>query len=49
MSGQQRRKYELEFKRNAVLITYEFDRSAKNVVESLGISADLLYQWQKRY
>lgn len=49
MSAQQRRKYDREFKRNAVLLTEEPDRSVKDVAESLGISADLLYQWRKRY
>ncbi len=49
MSAHQRRKYDSEFKRNAVLLTEEPDRTVREVAESLGISADLLYQWRKRY
>ena len=49
MSAHQRRKYDPEFKRNAVLLTEDPDRSVSEVAESLGISADLLYQWRKRY
>jgi len=49
MSTYQRRKYDPEFKRNAVLLTEDPDRSVREVAESLGISADLLYQWRKRY
>lgn len=49
MSAHQRRKYDSDFKRNAVLLTEDPDRTVREVAESLGISADLLYQWRKRY
>jgi len=49
MGVQQRRQYDPEFKRNAVLLTEEPDRSVRDVAESLGISADLLYQWRRQY
>lgn len=49
MSAQQRRKYDTEFKRNAVLLTEEPDRTVREVADSLGISADLLYQWRRQY
>ena len=49
MSVQQRRQRDPEFKRSAVLLTEEPDRSMRDVAESLGISADLLYQWGRRY
>jgi len=49
MSAQQRRLYDSEFKRNAVLLTEEPDRSVRDVTESLGISVDLLYQWRRQY
>ncbi|SDP10698.1 transposase, partial [Desulforhopalus singaporensis] len=49
MSAHQRRKYDSEFKRNAVLLTEDPDRTVREVADSLGISADLLYQWRKRY
>ena len=43
-----RKKYDTEFKRNAVLLTREEGRTVKDVAENLGLSADLLYQWRKR-
>jgi transposase-like protein len=49
MSVQQRRQYDPEFKKNAVLLTEEPDRSVRDVAESLGISVDLLYQWRRQY
>lgn len=47
MSAQQRRKYDSEFKRNAVLLTEEPGRSVRDVADSLGINPDLIYQWRK--
>ena len=49
MSVQQRRQYDPEFKRNAVLLTEEPDRSVRDVAESLGIAVDLLYQWRRQF
>jgi len=43
MSVQQRRKYDSEFKRNAVLLTEEPGRTIPEVADSLGIKSDLLY------
>ena len=48
MSGNQRRKYDPEFKRNAVLLAAEQGRSVKDVADSLGIHPDLIYQWRKK-
>ncbi len=48
MSANQRRKYDPEFKRNAVLLSEEPGRSVKDVAESLGIHPDLIYQWRKK-
>ena len=45
MSVQQRRKYNPEFKRNAVLLTEDRSRSVSEVAENLGIKVDLLYRW----
>jgi len=43
-----RRRYDEEFKRNAVgLITEQ--RSASSVAASLGIDKSQLYQWRKKY
>ena len=49
MRAHQRRKYDSEFKRNAVLLTKERDRSVRDVVESLGIAIDLLYHWRRQF
>ena len=43
MRAHQRRKYDSEFKRNAVLLTQERDRSVRDVAESPRYSHDLLY------
>jgi len=47
MSIQQRRKYDSDFKRNAVQLTEEPGRTVAEVAENLGISKDLLYRWRR--
>jgi len=47
MGIQIRRKYDSDFKRNAVLLSQEAGRSISDVAEKLGISTDLIYQWRK--
>jgi transposase-like protein len=47
MSVQQRKKYDSDFKRNAVNLTKESDRTVSGVAENLGISKDLLYRWRR--
>ena len=47
MSVQQRRKYDSDFKRNAVKLTEESGRTIRGVAENLGISKDLLYRWRR--
>ena len=49
MSVQQRRQYDSEFKRNAVLLTEEPGRAVRDVAENLGIAVDLLYQWRRQF
>ena len=49
MSAQQRRKYDPDFKRNAVRLTDEPGRTVAKIAENLGISKDLLYRWRKTY
>ena len=49
MSVQNRRKYDPDFKRNAVLLSLDPERSAAQVAEDLGISRELLYRWRKEY
>jgi len=45
----QRRKYDPDFKRNAVLLSEEDGRTVTDVAENLGISKDLLYRWRREY
>ncbi len=47
MSVQQRRNYDPDFKRNAVVLTEEPGRTVSSVAENLGISKDLLYRWRR--
>lgn len=49
MSVQNRRKYDSDFKRNAVLLSLDPERRATQVAENLGISKELLYRWRKEY
>ena len=48
MSVQRRRKYDPEFKKNAVLLTEEVDRSVRDVAEKLGIQPELIYRWRRQ-
>ena len=47
MSVQQCRKYDPDFKRNAVQLTEEPGRTVADVAEKLGISKDILYRWRR--
>ena len=49
MSVQQRRKYDQDFKRNAVLLSAEPGRTVIAVADNLGIKKDLLYRWRREY
>ena len=45
----QRRKYDSDFKINAVNLTEEPGRTVKEVAENLGIAKDLLYRWRREH
>lgn len=49
MGIQNRRKYDSDFKKNAVLLANEPGRSVSEVAVKLGINADLIYQWRKAF
>ena len=49
MSSKPRRKFDQDFKRNAVLLCSEPGRSVVGVAENLGIGKDLLYRWRREY
>ena len=44
-----RRKYDEEFKKNAVKLSYASPQSITSVAGDLGISVALLYRWRKKY
>lgn len=45
----QRRKYDPDFKRNAVRLSDEPGRTVYEVADNLGISKDLLYKWLREF
>ena len=49
MNSKPRRKYDQDFKRNAVLLCSEPGKSVTQVAENLGITKDLLYRWRREY
>jgi transposase len=48
MSGT-RTKYDEEFKKNAVKLSYASPKTTKQIAEDLGIHENLLYNWRKKY
>jgi transposase len=44
-----RRKFDEEFKKNAVKLSYASPKAVKEVAGDLGIKDSLLYRWRKRY
>ncbi|MCK5077489.1 MAG: transposase, partial [Calditrichia bacterium] len=44
-----RRKYDDSFKREAVNLSWQSDKSVREIAEELGISKDLLYQWRNKF
>ncbi len=49
MENKKRRKYDPDFKRNAVLLCSEPGRTVSETALNLGISKDLLYRWRQEY
>jgi len=45
----ERRKYDPDFKRNAVGLSEELGRTATEVAANLGITKDLLYRWRREH
>ena len=44
-----RKKYDEEFKKNAVKLSYASPRSVKQIAKDLGISENLMYTWRRKY
>ncbi len=49
MISEPRRKFDQDFKTNAVLLCTEPGRSVVEVAKNLGIGKDLLYRWRREY
>mgnify|MGYP000496678640 FL=1 len=47
--AQNQRRYDEEFKKRAVRLSYSSDRTVKSVAESLGVRTNLIYRWRKLY
>ena len=44
-----RRKYDEDFKKNAVKLSYASSKSVAEVARDLGISNGMLYRWRQKY
>jgi transposase len=44
-----RRKYDGEFKKNAVKLSYASPKKVSDVAKGLGITDSMLHRWRKRY
>ena len=44
-----RRKYDVEFKKDAIKLSYASPKTIKDVAADLGISETQLYRWRQRY
>lgn len=49
MEIKRRRRYDRDFKQNAVLLCDEPGRTVAEVAENLGIDLNLLYRWRREY
>jgi len=44
-----RRRYDAEFKKNAVKLSYTSPKTIKEVADELGVSESMLYRWRQHY
>jgi len=47
--GEFRKKYDEDFKKNAVKLSYASPKSVKEIADDLGIHENLLYNWRRKY
>lgn len=47
--GKSREKYEEEFKKNAVKLSYASPKTVAEIAEDLGVHPNLLYRWRQKY
>jgi transposase len=44
-----RKKYDEEFKKNAVKLSYASPKTVREIAEDLGIHENILYNWRRKY
>lgn len=44
-----RKKYDEEFKKNAVKLSYATPKTVKEIAEDLGVHENILYNWRRKY
>jgi transposase len=44
-----RKKYDEDFKRRAVRLSYSSERPVTAVAESLGVTSNMIYRWRQKY
>ena len=47
--GEYRKKYDEEFKKNAVKLSYASPKTVREIAEDLGVHENLLYNWRRKY
>ncbi len=47
--GEIRKKYDEDFKKNAVKLSYASPKTVKEIADDLGIHENLLYNWRRKY
>ena len=47
--GEYRKKYDEDFKKNAVKLSYASPKLVKEIADDLGIHENLLYNWGRKY
>lgn len=47
--AQKRQKYDEDFKKNAVKLSYASPKTVAEIAEDLGVGVNLLYRWRQRY
>jgi len=45
----QRQKYDEDFKKNAVKLSYASPKSVKEIADDLGVHENLLYNWRRKF
>lgn len=47
--SKKRKKYDEEFKKRAVRMSYSSERPVTAVAESLGVTSNMIYRWRQKY